>query len=133
MPSRETASELAQLAEGLLYQSETDSSWEAFDWPDATGAVTPAEVRRRGRHEASSPVAQQTVDAFFAPLVAEQDWYGDEEKAGAAKYRLLLDAVKKLLRAATIIQIGKRQVAVYVIGTASEGGWAGLKTLEVET
>ena len=44
-----------------------------------------------------APVEEKTVDAFFAPLVAEKDWYGDEEKAAAAKYRALLEVVKQRL------------------------------------
>ncbi len=133
MPDRETAGSLAQLTEGLLYQSETDAPWQAFDWPDAKGNPTPAEVCRRGKHKARSPVAQQTVDAFFAPLVQEQDWFGEEEKAVATKYRLVLDVLKKLLQGPTVFQVGNRKVTVYVVGTPKEGGWAGLKTTAVET
>ena len=29
--------------------------------------------------------------------------------------------------------MGERKVAVYVVGVAKEGGWAGLKTKAVET
>jgi hypothetical protein len=133
MPLRDTANALARLAEGLQYQSETDAPWEAVDWPDATGEPTAAEVSRRGKHKPRAPAAQQSVDAFFAPLVQEQDWFGEEEKATALKYRSLLDEVKKRLRAATVIEIGKRQATVYVVGVANEGGWAGLKTTEVQT
>jgi hypothetical protein len=90
-------------------------------------------VRQRGRHKPSAPVAEQSVDEFFAPLVREQDWYGDEEKAAAAKYRALLDSVKRYLKGPKVMRVGERKVAVYVVGVASEGGWAGLKTTAVET
>lgn len=133
MPVRETATSLARLVEGLLYQSETDAPWRAFDCPDVTGEPTLAKVRLIGHHKPGSPAAQQTVDAFFAPLVQEQDWFGDEEKAIAARYRSLWEAVKKLLRGATVFEIGNRQQAVYVVGAANEGGWAGVKTTAVQT
>jgi hypothetical protein len=32
-----------------------------------------------------------------------------------------------------VIRLGERQVTPYVVGAASEGGWAGLKTAAVET
>ena len=73
------------------------------------------------------------VGTFFAPLVGEKDWYGDEERATAAKYRALLDVVKRYLKSPKVVRVGRRKVAVYVVGTASEGGWAGLKTTAVET
>jgi Nuclease A inhibitor-like protein len=135
MPNRQTASLLAQFVEGrrMIYQSETDAPWQVIDWPDATGDPNKAEVCRRGHHKARSPTAQETADAFFAPLIQEQDWYGDEERADARAYRELQEIVGKVLRNATVIQVGKRQVTIYLVGLAAEGGWAGLKTTAVET
>jgi hypothetical protein len=104
-----------------------------IDWPAADGEPTPDAVRKRGRHKADAPIEERPVDEFFAPLVAEQDWFGDEEKATATRYRQLRDAVKQLLAGPKVFRIGERRVAVYVIGTAKESGWAGIKTTAVET
>jgi hypothetical protein len=133
MATSETVQRLQQAAEGLTYQSETDAPWTAFAWPDAKGDLTGAAVRQVGKHKASAPVEEQSVDEFFAPLVGDQDWYGDEEKDTAAKYRGLLDAVKRYLTGAKVVRVGGRKKAVYVVGKAKEGGWAGLKTTAVET
>jgi hypothetical protein len=65
--------------------------------------------------------------------VQEQDWYGPEEKAEAAKYRSLREAVMRLLADPKVFRVGRRKVTVYVVGEAPEGGWAGLKTTAVET
>src|SRR4051812_22707719 len=92
-----TEETLRQAAAGLTYQSETDAPWTAFAWPDATGTPTAAEVRRRGGHKPNAPIEEQPLDAFFAPMVRLQDWYGDEEKAGAAKNQALLAAVRHVL------------------------------------
>ena len=73
------------------------------------------------------------LDAFFAPLVQLQDWYGDEEKAEAAKNQTLLAAVRQVLTDPKVFRIGARKVTIYVVGQSKEGGWAGLKTLAVET
>ena len=133
MATSETVSALRQAAEGLTYQSETDAPWKVFAWPTAQGEPTGDAVRQRGRHRSDAPVAEQSLDEFFAPLVKEQDWYGDEERAVAAKYRALLDTVKSYLKNPKVVRVGRRKVAVYVVGQASEGGWAGLKTTAVET
>jgi hypothetical protein len=133
MPTSKTVTALQQAAEGLTYESETDAPWEAFAWPAARGVPTGEGVRRRGRHRADAPVEEQAVEEFFAPLCREQDWFGDEERAVAAKYRALLDAVKRYLKDPKVVRVGERQVTVYVVGAASEGGWAGLKTTAVET
>ncbi len=133
MPSSETVNALRQAAEGLTYQSETDAPWRAFTWPTAQGEPTGEAVRQRGRHRPDAPVAEQSVEEFFAPLVEEKDWYGDEERATAAKYRALLDAVKRSLKGPKVVRVGSRKVAVYVVGVAPEGGWAGLRTTAVET
>jgi hypothetical protein len=132
MPTTETAAALQQAAAGLTYPSETDAPWTAFAWPDVQGEPTADEVKRRGKHKGSA-VHEQSVDELFGPLVQEQGWFGDEEKAEAAKNQALFDAVKRLLMDPRVIQIGGRKKAVYVVGQAKEGGWAGLKTTAVET
>ncbi len=133
MPTSPTADALRQAAAGLTYPSETDAPWGAFAWPDAEGQPTADEVKRRGRHKASAAAQEQSVDDLFAPLVQEQGWYGDEEKADAAKNRALLAAVKQILTDPKVFRVGGRKKAVYVVGQAKEGGWAGLKTTAVET
>src|SRR5687767_4093388 len=97
MPTRETASALRAASEGLYYTSETDAPWQVIDWPAADGEPTVEAVRKRGRHKADAPAAEQPLDEFFAALVTDKDWYGDEEKATAARYRRLRDTVRQLL------------------------------------
>src|ERR1700727_20156 len=99
-----TVNALTQAAAGLTYQSETDAPWKVFSWPTAEGEPTPQEIQQTGRHKPDSPVEEQTIDDFFAPLVQEQVWYGDEEKAVAAKYRALRDAVKQHLRNPKVVK-----------------------------
>jgi len=133
MPTNETLKALQDAADGLSYQSETDAPWTVFAWPTAQGEPTGEGVRQLGRHKAGAPVEEQTLEWFFAPLVGDQNWYGDEERATAARYRALLDVVKRYLKGAKVMRVGEREIAVYIVGTACEGGWAGLKTTAVET
>jgi hypothetical protein len=133
MATGATAAALQQAAAGLTYQSETDAPWQAFHWPDAEVGPTAGGVREQGRHKKGAKVEEQTVDEFFSPLTQDQDWYGEEEKAQAAKYRALFTAVKQLLENSKVFRVGGRKQTVYVVGQAPEGGWAGLKTTAVET
>jgi hypothetical protein len=133
MPTGDTITALRQAADRLTYPSETDAPWGTFAWPDATGAPAADEVRRRGRLKPNAPVKEQSVDDLFRPLVEEQDWFGESEKAEAAKNRTLRDAVTSALTDTRIFRIGTRRVTVFVVGRAKEGGWAGLKTTAVET
>ncbi len=133
MSASETETLLRQAVDGLSYQSESDAPWEAFSWPTAKGEPAAEAVARQAKLKISKPATVQTLDEFFGPLTQEQDWFGDEEKAVAAKYRALLDLVKKRLKTPKVVRIGGRQVAVFVVGQAPEGGWAGVRTTAVET
>ncbi|MDB5311195.1 MAG: Nuclease inhibitor-like protein [Gemmataceae bacterium] len=112
MPTSETATALQQAREGLTYESETDAPWEVFEWPDMTGEPTADGVKRKGKHKASAPVTEQSIDEFFGPLTRDKDWFGDEEKAVAAKYRSLLDTVKKQLVNPKVVKVGERKMTV---------------------
>ena len=133
MPTNATTEALQQAIVGMTYQSETDEPWEVIFWPAVVVAPTADVVLKRGHHKAAARVAEQTVEGFFAPLGTQQDWYGEEENAVAAKYRLLLDVVKKQLQNPKVFMVGERKLTVYVVGQAKESGWAGLKTTSVET
>ena len=132
MAENETVGALREAVAGLTYQSETDAAWEAFRWPSA-GAPSADEVRKQGRHPKAAPVVEQPVEEFFAGLIQDQDWYGDEEKAVAAQYRSLLTVVKTKLPDAKVFKVGNRKLTVYVVGQDKEGGLTGLRTKAVET
>src|SRR4051794_8600498 len=114
MPTTETAAALRQAAAGLTYPSETDAPFTAFAWPDAKGEPTAVAVRQKGGHKGSAPAKEQSVDDLFAPLLQEQDWYGEEEKADVAKYGALADAVKRLLTSPKVVRVGQRKLTIYV-------------------
>lgn len=133
MAGDDTKTALARAANDLTFPSESDEPWEAFAWPDAKGEPTADEVRKRGKPPHDSPVEERTLDELFQPLTEEQDWFGDDEIAIAAKNKVLFGTVKRLLGKPRVFRFGKVQIAVFVVGNAREGGWAGLKTLVIET
>jgi hypothetical protein len=133
MADTPAARALVEGSKGLIYRSETDAPWEVFSWPSAAGTPTADQVREYGRQRASAPTSTQSVDEFLGPLTEQKDWFGEEEKADAAKYRSLLDTVRQHLLEPVVVRVGRRRLTVYVVGRDPAGGWTGLKTISVET
>jgi hypothetical protein len=133
MAESPAARALVEASAGLNYPSETDAPWTVFTWRGAEGAPTPEGVRRYSRHKAGTPSTARSVDEFFGQLAQEQDWFGDAEKADAAKYRSLRDTVKSNLSEPIVVCVGRRRLTAYVVGRDPAGGWTGLKTISVET
>jgi hypothetical protein len=124
---------LTKASKGLLYPSETDSPFEVFVWHGATGPLTTAKLLALAKQDRTSPVAATTVDEFFAPLVAEADWHGREEKAIVQKFKQLRQAVDAQLADAKVFRIGAIEITIYLVGKTQDGDWGGLKTMAVET
>jgi hypothetical protein len=132
MPSAAVTA-LTKASKGLLYPSETDAPFEVFTWKDGINALTPAKLLALADQDRASPVALATVDEFFAPLIAEKDWHGREEKAIVRKFQLLRQAVDVNLLDPKVYRVGAIEITIYLAGKARDGDWAGLKTTSVET
>jgi hypothetical protein len=123
---------LQKVVQGIVFVSDKDAPFEAFGWPPK-GSLTPAVVRELGGHKAAEKVTEIPFDQFFTPLTKDEDWFGDEEKAGAAKYRELVAALREELTDPKIYKIGKTDVTYYILGTSKAGNWIGVKTEAVES
>jgi hypothetical protein len=132
MPSAATAA-LTKASKGLLYPSETDAPFEVFTWKNGTGPLTPVRLLAFAKLDHASPVAVTTVDDFFAPLIAEEDWHGREEKAIVQKFKELRQAIDAQLTEPQVYRVGAVDIAIYLAGKTHDGDWAGLKTAAVET
>jgi hypothetical protein len=130
--SEQLTAALQQAVAGLLYQSESDEPFEVFMWPDCPRPLRPEDVLSLAGHPPGTPVAQQTVEQFFASATQEQSWYGDEERATARRYRDLLALLRQHLPDAQVFRVGKVEVTVYIVGHAEEQ-CVGVKTMAVET
>jgi hypothetical protein len=123
---------LRAAADGLLYPSESDEPFEAFRWPGSAGRTARAAVAAHegetpegaARERDDVPLDVQTPAAFFGPLEGGED---------AGRYRALRRALEAAVRGLTVVRAGERQVAVYLIGRATDGDWVGLRTTSVET
>jgi hypothetical protein len=132
MTATETA--LKEASAGLTYESESDAPWAVVYWPAASGEVTGEGVRKLDKHKPSAKIEEIPADAFFASLAADKDWYGDEEKAIAERYRALGATIQSTLTNPKVVRVAAgTKVTIYAVGQAKEGGWAGLRTEAVET
>jgi len=123
---------LKKATQGLSLMSEKDAPFKTVSWP-ADGKLSKKKVVELGKHAADSPVEEMTLDALFAPLVKDQDWFGKAEKAAAEKYRQLLKTFRENLSEPKVYKVGQAKKKVYILGKDKDGNWTGLSTDALET
>src|SRR5262245_35620443 len=123
---------LQQASQGLLFRSETDAPFEAFEWPGEPGKPDKARVLELAGVKAGTSVKSKALASFFKDATAERDWHDEQEKGEVEKFKRLVQALKESLADVKVFQVGTGASDVYIVGRA-EGGWAGLKTRVVET
>jgi hypothetical protein len=136
MPDQKTsfADRLRRATDGLVYQSETDAPVEPFFMTGWTGPeLTGDAIATFTKHDSGTATTEVAFDDFFADLVELQDWYGDEERATARKYRRLVRLLKSALSDLKVFKVGERNLDVYVVGRTESGEYAGVATKAVET
>ena len=125
-------SALKTASQGLLFPSETDAPFEAFDWPGEQGKPDKARVLELAGLPPGTPVRVKGLDAFFKDATTEQDWHDDQEKAEVQKFKQLVQTLKESLADVKVFLAGGAESDAYVVGRA-EAGWAGMKTKVVQT
>ena len=110
--------ELAKATTGLLYASESDY---------------PFEIVENSAPQILQNSKQIEFDNFFKNLTTEEDWFGEEEKAKAAKYAALEKLLKENLTELKVFKSGEVDIEIYIIGKTKSGAFMGLKTRSVET
>lgn len=123
---------LKKASQGLLFQSETDAPFEAFEWDGEEGKPDKAKVLELAGLPPNTPVKTKGLDAFFKDATQEQEWMDDAEKAEVQKFRQLVQTLKESLADVKVFQAGRVESDVYIVGRV-ESGWAGLKTKVVQT
>lgn len=124
---------LDQAVDGLLYTSESDEPFEVVCWPDDGKPLDANKLFELISCPPGTPVTLISLDDFFKDLITVQSWYGNAEKATVQKYRNLEEIIRWNLRDVRVFRVGEVQVGIYIVGVTSEGDWAGVKTISVET
>lgn len=148
--SQDVLKALRAAARGLSFPSESDKPVKAFLWKvggEAGGTlqesgkngVDESLLRSLAKTPAEATVKTIPVESFFAPVLTEQDWFGEEEKKTAQRFRALRDVLRKHLTNLHVYRVEGADprdssiVTVYVAGRTGEGDLAGVSTRLVET
>jgi hypothetical protein len=122
---------LTQATTDLLWSSESDYPFEIVTWAQGT-EITPTALFNN-LDEAELSIQAMTINDFFEPVIAIEDWYAETELAIVDRYKALLATIEANLSAVQIFRIGEIEVAIYIVGNTPTGDLIGLKTYSIET
>ncbi len=128
------ADQVNPLLTGLLYPSESDEPLEAVTcYLKQEEPLTVSQIKDWQMLPPSVYVEEMSEAALWEPVLTEQDWHGDEEKARTAQFQQLKTFLDSQLTAQQIFRVGEYEIDVYLLGRLPTGERAGLKTKIVET
>lgn len=138
MPMNDKTSQLIAVLQGataeLLWISETDAPLQVIYWQEEQAKeLTNERLLELTHHSSETPIETLNLDNFFSAATVEQDWFGDEEKATASKYRALVAMLKQNLRDLKVYRVGEVTIDIYILGQMSAGDLVGIATQAVET
>jgi hypothetical protein len=122
---------LKQASDGLQCMSESDYSFEVFQWE--TLEPTAETVIQQTSHAPDTPVEVVSLDEFFQNATQEEDWHNEEEKETVKRYQALVETLKTNLADLQVYRLGTVEIDVYIVGKTPSGDLAGLSTKVVET
>jgi hypothetical protein len=123
---------LTKAVEGLTFPSETDAPFTPFFWEEASDSAPTKEIVAAHSNKEAGDITSKSLAALFKPLVQEEEWHNEAEKAEVRRYAELQETLKATLKQIKVFRIGEVEIDVYIVGTTS-GGYAGLQTKAVET
>ncbi|MFZ4730819.1 MAG: nuclease A inhibitor family protein, partial [Pseudanabaena sp.] len=80
---------------------------------------------------AKTPIEAIALEDFFATVVTDQDWFEDEDREIAQRFRDLQTAIATLENV-QVFRLGKVEIDVYIVGAIGQD-LVGLKTTVIET
>ena len=125
----ETVDHLSTMCEGLLFPSESDYPLEAVRWRAAT--LTTETILTRSHKPADTSIEAIALEEFFALVTTDQDWFEDEDREIAQRFRDLQAAIATLENV-QVFRVGKIEIDIYIVGAIGTDV-VGLKTTVVET
>ena len=129
MTAKQITDRLSILSKDLLFPSESDFPLEPFTWESAT--ITPEIILTRSQKPADTAIESINLEDFFAPVMTDEDWFDDEDRAIAQRFRDLKTAIATLENV-QVFKVGTIEIDVYIVG-AIGSDLVGLKTTIIET
>jgi hypothetical protein len=78
-------------------------------------------------------VTEIDLETFFQPLIQNQEWYGETERATAQRFHTLLQLIQTELITPKVYRVGQIEINIYIVGKANDNDWIVLCTQAVET
>ena len=126
--------QIAPLLTDLLYPSESDEPLEPVTcYLDQQEPLTVSQIKDWQMLPPSIYVEETPEADFWEPVVTQQDWYGDDEKARAEKFQHLQTFLETELSVRQVFRVGEAELDVYLLGRTATGERAGIKTKVVQT
>jgi hypothetical protein len=114
---------LSAASKGLMFPSESEAPLEPFAWA-GTDKLSKAQVVKLAGAEAGTAVEQGTLADLLRTVPKEDQ----------PQFQALQKVLAELLSGVQVYKVGdEAEKEVYIVGKASDGRWAGLKTTVVET
>jgi hypothetical protein len=114
---------LKKASKGLAFPSETDAPLKPFLWKDG-GELSEERLLQLAGADPGTPLEETTLDGFFRAVPKEDQ----------SKFEKLLKVLHEQLSGVKVYKLGEEpEKPVYVVGKATDGQWAGVKTTVVET
>ena len=129
MTTKEITDRLTKLSEGLLFPSESEYPLEPFTWKSAT--LNRKTILTQAGKLAKTPIEAIALEDFFATVVTDQDWFEDEDRKIAQRFRDLQTAIATLENV-QVFRLGKVEIDVYIVGEIGQD-LVGLRTTVIET
>jgi hypothetical protein len=129
MTAQEISDRLSKLADGLLFPSESEYPLEPFVWKSST--LETETILERSLQPSDTTIEAIALEDFFAPVVTDEDWFEDEDRAIAQRYRDMQGLIATLENV-QVYKVGKVEIDVYIVG-AIDPDLVGLKTTVIET
>ncbi|MFN8797522.1 MAG: nuclease A inhibitor family protein [Pseudanabaena sp.] len=129
MTAKEIIDRLSTLSKDLLFPSESEYPLEPFTWKSAT--LKPETILTRSQKPADTAIESITLEDFFTTVTTDEDWFEDEDREIAQRFRDLQAAIATLENV-QVFRLGAVEIDVYIVGAIGPD-LIGLKTTVIET
>jgi hypothetical protein len=124
--------ELANSSKDLIYISETDAEILPFIGEKAEVVDSRTLLKQIGE-SLDSPAEERDFEDFFRHLIKLRDWFDEEQINIANRFLALKKLLETNLKDLKVINIGRTDIDVYVVGLDTENNLMGIRTKAVET
>lgn len=130
----EFPAEVTKLVKDLFYPSESDEPIEWFSFKaKVKDALTVSDIEFFLGYPPSVKSEETSPEKFWEPLLAEEEWYGDDERAQVDTFKSVKQLLETNLKSMQAFRVGQIEIDLFLVGQLNEKEWGGLKTKLVET